>query len=82
MNDQGFDVMVKTGSSVAAFAALALLSNVASASPDEGGRNRHDGRDADKTSIAAPEIDSAATLSGISLLLGGLFVLRGRKARA
>jgi hypothetical protein len=31
--------------------------------------------------VAAPEIDPAATMSGLTLLAGGLVVLRGRRAR-
>jgi len=30
--------------------------------------------------VSAPEIDPAATISAVTLLLGGLLVLRGRKA--
>jgi hypothetical protein len=31
--------------------------------------------------LSAPEIDPASALSGLTLLLGGLAVVRGRRAR-
>jgi hypothetical protein len=32
-------------------------------------------------SVAAPEIDPASTVAGLTLLLGSLMVLRGRRAK-
>jgi hypothetical protein len=34
------------------------------------------------TTVLAPEMDAASTIGAVTLLLGGLLVLRGRKARA
>jgi hypothetical protein len=36
---------------------------------------------AGRSVVAAPEIDPTSALSGLTLLLGGIAVLRGRKAR-
>lgn len=41
------------------------------------GRNRKD----PKHPVAAPEIDPASALSGLTLLAGGLLVIRGRRAQ-
>jgi hypothetical protein len=35
----------------------------------------------DVVAVAAPEIDPATALSGLTLLLGGVFVVRGRRAK-
>jgi len=34
------------------------------------------------SAVAAPEIDSTSAVTGLTLLLGGMAVLRGRKSRA
>lgn len=34
------------------------------------------------TTLSAPEFDATSTFSAVTLLVGGLVVLRGRKARA
>jgi hypothetical protein len=89
--------MSKTGSLIAAAALLALSSGIASASPSTGGCG-HGGPiiefidnvfgitpncgSGGGGSVRAPEIDPASTIGAVSLLLGGLVVLRGRKARA
>jgi hypothetical protein len=67
---------------------LAALSGVASAKdsckieyflwfPIEVCAHDHDGRGSSPT--RAPEIDPASTLAGLTLALGGLAVLRGRR---
>jgi hypothetical protein len=35
----------------------------------------------DKTTICAPEMDPGAAMSGLTLLMGGLAVLRGRRSK-
>jgi hypothetical protein len=91
--------MSKSGSVVAAVAALALFSGVASADPTSNNCHHSSpiigwidslfditpdcgGSGGGKPPVTAPEIDPASTISAASLLLGGLLVLRGRRARA
>ena len=89
--------MSKTGSLIGAVAILALSSGIASASPTSSGCGRGgpiiewvdnffgitpDCGQGGGGTLRAPEIDPASTIAGVSLLLGGLVVLRGRKARA
>ncbi|MGA2777552.1 MAG: hypothetical protein ABSF94_08335 [Steroidobacteraceae bacterium] len=86
--------MRKAGLLIVAAATLTVMSSVASATPT----TQNCGRispivefideifnivpDCHKTSVQAPEIDRASTIGAVTLLLGGLLVLRGRKARA
>ena len=37
---------------------------------------------APSTTLSAPEMDAASTIGAVTLLLGGLVVLRGRRPRA
>lgn len=46
-----------------------------------GGYNDYDEVGAFQFKVSAPEIDPAAAASGLTLLLGGLLVLRGRRAK-
>jgi hypothetical protein len=83
---------------VVAVAALALFSTAASAGPSSNSCHPNSpiigwldnlfditpdcGSSGGGKGTTAPEIDAASTISAVSLLLGGLLVLRGRKARA
>ena len=48
----------------------------------ESGQHRVAAVSSPPSAIAAPEIDPTSAISGLTLLLGGIAVLRGRKARA
>jgi hypothetical protein len=85
-NHRGRNVNKHTGK-IAAIAGLVLLAGIASAKDDFHWRKdgyiggRPDTCVADVSCVASvPEIDPAATIGAVTLLLGGLLVLRGRKA--
>jgi hypothetical protein len=70
-----------------AFAVLLLAgAGVAMADQDHGRGDRDDvgfhwGSHKAVTTIAAPEIDPASIVAGLTLLCGGLAVLRGRRSK-
>ena len=66
---------------IAMMAALAVGS--AAYADDNQGNNNNQGDDnqGQNTPTAAPEIDPGTALSGLTLLAGGLAVIRGRKVR-
>jgi hypothetical protein len=90
--------MSKNASLFAAVAVLVFMSGVASARATTGGCERasafiefiddifHISSDCGPTTnviaVQAPEIDPVSAISAITLLLGGLVVLRARKSRA
>jgi hypothetical protein len=70
---------------IAAALALVTLAGVASASESNDCREIlwftfcHSGRS--DTTVKAPEMDPASAMAGLTLLAGGLAVLRGRRGR-
>ncbi len=91
----GADYVKKHAGKIAAIAGLVLLAGAASANDNFHWRRDgyiHGGPDScvaevvgcgtngSGGTVTAPEIDPAATISAVTLLLGGLLVLRGRKA--
>jgi hypothetical protein len=54
---------------------------VACVGPAQIGYSKDKDKDKDKTVTAAPEIDPASAISALTLLAGGLAVVRGRRRR-
>lgn len=60
-------------------AALLMIAGTASAGHRDDQGDRDDAHDSDRHDMKAPEIDPSSAMAGLSLMAGGLVVLRGRR---